>query len=70
MLKIRIFVIGNFKILKIFNNGFFGFCIDEECSEMWYVMWIVEFCELLNFWMYIVFFGILGGMFVWVLFFF
>ena len=39
------------KFKMIFGNGYFGFCIDEECSEMWYLVWIVEFCELLSFWM-------------------
>lgn len=54
----------NYNERIIFNDGYFGFCNDEECSEMWYVMWIVEFSELLNFWMYIVFLGIFGSMFV------
>ena len=36
--KTRIFVTGNFKILKTFNNGSLGSRIDEERSEMRYVM--------------------------------
>ncbi|CCL93403.1 hypothetical protein BN190_4660001 [Clostridioides difficile T14] len=38
MSKTRIFVTGNFKILKTFNNGSLGSRIDEERSEMRYVM--------------------------------
>jgi len=36
-----------------FNGGSLGSCIDEERSEMRYVMWIAEFSESSNLWTHI-----------------
>lgn len=53
------------KIFKTFNNGSLGSRIDEERSEMRYVMWIAEFRESSNLWTHIAPLGIPGGMPVW-----
>ena len=49
-----------------FNNGSLGSRIDEERSELWYVMWIAEFSESSNFRTHIAPSGIPEGMPVWV----
>ena len=49
-----------------FNNGSLGSRIDEERSEMRYVMWIAEFSESSNLWTHIAPSGIPEGMPVWV----
>ena len=49
-----------------FNNGSLGSRIDEERSEMRYVMWIAEFSESSNLWTHIALFGIPKSMLVWV----
>jgi hypothetical protein len=49
-----------------FNNGSLGSRIDEERSEMRYVMWIAEFRESLNLWTHLAPLGIPRGMPVWV----
>jgi len=41
------------KILTTFNGGSLGSCIDEERSELRYVMWIAEFSESSNLWTHI-----------------
>lgn len=49
-----------------FNNGSLGSRIDEERSELRYVMWIAEFSESSNLWTHIAPSGIPEGMPVWV----
>ena len=49
-----------------FNNGSLGSRIDEERSEMRYVMWIAEFSESSNLWTHIALSGIPKSMLVWV----
>ena len=49
-----------------FNNGSLGSRIDEERSEMRYVMWIAEFSESSNLWTHIALSGIPESMLVWV----
>jgi hypothetical protein len=49
-----------------FNNGSLGSRIDEERSELRYVMWIAEFSESSNLWTHLAPFGIPKGMPVWV----
>ena len=49
-----------------FNNGSLGSRIDEERSEMRYVMWIAEFSESSNLWTHLAPFGIPRGTPVWV----
>ena len=49
-----------------FNNGSLGSRIDEERSEMRYVMWIAEFSESSNLWTQIALSGIPESMLVWV----
>ena len=39
--------------LTTFNGGSLGSCIDEERSELRYVMWIAEFSESSNLWTHI-----------------
>jgi hypothetical protein len=51
-----------FNNFKTFNNGSLGSGIDEERSEMRYVMWIAEFSESSNLWTHIAPFGIPKGM--------
>ena len=51
---------------RTFNNGSLGSRIDEERSEMRYVMWIAEFSESSNLWTHIALFGIPKSMLVWV----
>ena len=53
------------QIFKTFNNGSLGSRIDEERSEMRYVVWIAEFRESSNLWTHIAPLGIPGGMPVW-----
>jgi hypothetical protein len=48
-----------------FNNGSLGSRIDEERSEMRYVVWIAEVCESSNLWTQIALFGIPRSMPVW-----
>jgi hypothetical protein len=40
-----------------FSNGFLGSRIDEERSEMRYVMWIAELSESSNFWTHLALFS-------------
>ena len=54
------------KINTTFNNGSLGSRIDEERSELRYVMWIAEFSESSNLWTHIAPSSILEGMPVWV----
>ena len=49
-----------------FNNGSLGSRIDEERSEMRYVVWIAEFSESSNLWTQLALFGIPKSMPVWV----
>ena len=39
--------------MTTFNGGSLGSCIDEERSELRYVMWIAEFSESSNLWTHI-----------------
>jgi hypothetical protein len=54
------------KLNTTFNNGSLGSRIDEERSELRYVMWIAEFSESSNLWTHIAPSSILEGMPVWV----
>ena len=49
-----------------FNGGSLGSCIDEERSQLRYVMWIAEISESSNFWTQIALLGPPGSMSVWV----
>ena len=49
-----------------FNGGSLGSCIDEERSQLRYVMWIAEISESSNFWTQIALLGPPGSMPVWV----
>jgi len=53
-------------IKTTFNNGSLGSRIDEERSELRYVMWIAEFSESSNLWTHLALFGIPKSMPVWV----
>ena len=49
-------IVGSIPISKCsttFSNGCLGSRIDEERSEMWYVMRIAKLCESLKFWTHI-----------------
>ena len=52
--------------MTTFNGGSLGSCIDEERSQLRYVMWIAEFSESSNFWTQIALPGIPGSMSAWV----
>ena len=52
--------------MTTFNGGSLGSCIDEERSELRYVMWIAEFSESSNLWTHIALQGPLCSMSVWV----
>ena len=49
-----------------FNGGSLGSCIDEERSQLRYVMWIAEISESSNFWTQIALLGYPGSMSAWV----
>ena len=55
-----------YAINTTFNNGSLGSRIDEERSEMRYVMWIAEFSESSNLWTHLAPLGIPRGTPVWV----
>ena len=48
------------------NGGSLGSCIDEERSQLRYVMWIAEFSESSNLWTQIALSGTPGSMSAWV----
>ena len=48
------------------NGGSLGSCIDEERSQLRYVMWIAEISESSNFWTQIALLGYPGSMSAWV----
>jgi len=54
------------KLLTTFNGGSLGSCIDEERSELRYVMWIAEPSESSNLWTHIALQSSLCSMSVWV----
>ena len=54
------------KQIKTFNNGYLGSRIDEERSEMRYIMWIAELSESSNFWTHIALSGSPESILIWV----
>ena len=56
--KINIIFDINLNLKTTFNNGSLGSRIDEERSEMRYVMWIAEFSESSNLWTHLALSGI------------
>ena len=52
--------------MTTFNGGSLGSCIDEERSQLRYVMWIAEFSESSNLWTQIALSGTPGSMSAWV----
>jgi len=52
--------------LTTFNGGSLGSCIDEERSELRYVLWIAEPSESSNLWTHIALQSSLCSMSVWV----
>ena len=53
-------------LMTTLNGGSLGSCIDEERSQLRYVMWIAEISESSNFWTQIALLGPPGSMSVWV----
>lgn len=64
-LNILSFFVIIYLIVKTFNNGSLGSRIDEERSEMRYVIWIADIRESSNLWTHIAPSGIPEGMPVW-----
>ena len=53
-------------LMTTLNGGSLGSCIDEERSQLRYVMWIAEFSESSNLWTQIALSGTPGSMSAWV----